>query len=127
MANEDISALIRGIIEIQVIQALNSAPDAIDKLVKAALSKPVDDAGKFDGYGTKMPYLDWMVGQEIRSATRDAVKRVILERTSDIDAQVRAGLSAESIVTAVTKSLIRTAEQEWRITVNFEAEKKSGY
>lgn len=129
MSNNTIEATIKTLLETQIIQALNSAPDAIEKMVKAALSKPVDSSGNVEGtsnyrgYGGTMPYLDWMVGNEIRDAARSAAKKVIQEQMPDIEAEVRRGLSSESIVAAITKSLVGTAEQEWRINVSFEAEK----
>lgn len=129
MSNNQIDVTIKTLIETQVIQALNSAPEAIEKLVKAALSKPVDRNGNDEGSrnfsygGEKMPYLDWMVGQEVRDAARTAAATVIKEMMPNIEAEVRKGLSAESVVAAVTKSLIGTADQEWRISVKFEAEK----
>lgn len=129
MASE-LDMMVKTLIETQVIQALNSAPEAIDKLVKAALAKPVDRNGNeegsrsYSGYsGNTMPYLEWMVGNEIRSAARVAAAKVIQERMPSIEDEVRKGLSSESIVAAITKSLIGTAEQEWRINVVFEADK----
>jgi hypothetical protein len=130
MSNDILEVTIKSLLETQIIQALNSAPEAIEKLVKAALSKPVDKQGNEEGsrnyhsYNGTMPYLDWMVGEEIRNAARKAAAKVIQERMPDIDAEVRKGLSSESIVAAVTKSLVGTAEQEWRINVSFEAEKE---
>lgn len=126
---EQIDTLVKTIIQTQVIQALNSAPEAIEKLVAAALEKPVDkDTGKSDGYSsTRIPYLDWMIGGEIRDAARDAVRQIIKEHTADVEAQVRKALSADSVVAAVSKSLIGAAEQEWRIKVDFEAVEKSRY
>lgn len=123
MTADNIDALVKGIIETQVIQALNNAPDAIEKLVKAALSRPVDASGKYDGYGNKMPYLDYMVGEEIRSAATAAVRKVILESSQLIEDEVRKGLSSETIVAAVVNSFVKTAEQDWRIDVKFEAKK----
>lgn len=125
MANA-MDATIKALIETQIIQALNSAPEAIEKMVKAALSEPVDPrTGARDGYASnKVPYLEYMVGDEIRNAARSATVKVIKERMPDIEAEVRKGLSSESIVAAVTKSLIATADQEWRISVRFEAEKE---
>ncbi len=130
MDNGTLETTIKTLLEAQIIQALNSAPEAIEKLVKAALSKNVDASGNFEGshhyssYKGTMPYLDWMVGNEIRDAARRAASKVIQERMPDIEAEVRKGLSSESIVAAVTKSLVGTAEQEWRINVSFEAEKE---
>jgi hypothetical protein len=130
MAQDQIDAMVKTLIETQVIQALHSAPEAIELLVKAALSKPVDKNGNVEGtrdfssYGGSMPYLDWMVGVEVRNAARSAAAKVIQEMMPNIEAEVRKGLSAESVVAAVTKSLIGTAEHEWRINVTFEAEKE---
>ena len=124
MANQEIDAMVKGLIEAQIIQALNNAPEAIEKLVKSVLSKPVDSSGKFDGYGDKMPYLDYMVGNEIRTAATNAARKVIQEHAAGIEAEVRKGLSSESVVAAITKSLIGAADQEWRINVSFEGEKR---
>lgn len=127
MSADNINELIKSIIETQIIQALNSAPDAIEKLVKAALSRPVDRAGKFDGYGDKMPYLDYMVGEEIRRAAEAAVRKVVAESAGKIEDLVRNGLTSDSVVAAVTKSFVDAAAQEWRINVKFEAEKQRSY
>jgi hypothetical protein len=129
MADAAMETMVRTLIETHVVQALNSAPEAIEKLVKAAMSKPVDSNGNMEGersfssYGGTMPYLDWMVGNEVRMAARQAAHKVIQEKMPDIEAEVRKGLSSDSIVAAVTKSLVGTAAEEWRINVSFEAEK----
>lgn len=128
MANDALETTIKTLLEAQIIQALNSAPEAIDKMVKAALARPVDANGNAEGtrdytsYRGTMPYLDWMVGQEIRDAARTAARKVIQEKMPDIEAEVRKGLSSDSVVAAVTKSLVSTAAQEWRINISFEAE-----
>lgn len=133
MAEQNIDVMVKTIIETQIIQSLNNAPEAIDKLVKAALSKPVDKGGNFEGdrhfssYGGTTPYLDWMVGQEIRSAAEGAVRKVISESASVIEAKVREGLSSDTVVAALTKAFVSAAEQDWRIDVKFEAEKKKDY
>ena len=122
-APPDINAMIKATIEAQVVQALNSMPEAIEKLVKAAMSKEVDATGKFDSYSSnKMPYLDWMVGNEIRDAARDAVRRIMKEYAPRIEAEVRKGLTSDTVVAAVTKSFIQAADQDWRINVKFEAD-----
>ena len=130
MANETLESTIKTLLEAQIIQALNSAPEAIEKMVKAALAKPVDANGYSEGqrdytsYRGTMPYLDWMVGQEIRNAAQAAAKKVIQEKMPDIEAEVRKGLSSESVVAAITKSLVGAAANDWRINVSFEAEKE---
>lgn len=77
---DNVELTIKTLIETQIIQALSNAPEeAIEKLVKAALSKPVDDNGNERGYGSKMPYIDYLVGSEIRDAARRAVSKIVLE------------------------------------------------
>ena len=124
MNDANIQDIIKATIETQVVLALNSVPEAIEKLVKAALSKPVDENGKFDGYRNTMPYLDFIVGDEIRRASRDAVQRVVQERATEIENEVRKGLSSEAVVAAVTKSIVGAANDSWRIAVKFESDKE---
>ena len=109
MNDDATQTLIKGIIETQVIQALNSAPEAIEKLVKAALSKPVTDTGDFKGY----------------RAARSATHKVIQEYAPRIEDEVRKGLSSESIVAALTKAIIGASDEDWRIKVSFAADKDS--
>lgn len=124
MNNQDIQNLIKATIEANVVQALNTIPEAIDKLVKAALEKPVDKNGRNDGWSSdRMPYLDWLAGEEIRSAARSAVRKVIQERTENIEQAIRNNLTQDSIVSAITRSLIGATEQDWRIDVTFAADK----
>lgn len=122
-----IETIVKTLIQTEVVKALNNAPDAIEKLVKAALSRPVDITGKVDGYGNKMPYLDYLVGNEIRAAAQDAVRKVIAEHASTIEAKVREGLSAESVVAAMTKAIVGAAEHDYLIKVSFEAQKERSY
>lgn len=122
-----VDTTIKALIETQVIQALNSAPEAIEKMVKAAMSEPVDPrSGSKDGYHStqRVPYLEYMVGEEIRSAARTAARKVILEKMPDIETHIRAGLSADSSVAAIAKSLVGVIDNDWRIEVKFEAEDK---
>ncbi len=127
MSDSNIDALVKTLISTEIIKALNNAPDAVEKMVMAALQKPVSKDGKSDGYGDKMPYLDYLVGNEIRSAACNAVRTVLIERAPLITEQVRKGLSEDTVVAAVTKSLIGAAAQDWQIAVSFEAKKKERY
>lgn len=121
MSNQ-MDTMVKTIIEAQVIQALKSAPDAIEAMVKAALSQPVSENGDTRGYGNKMPYLDYIVGDAIREAARRAVHKVVQESSEQIEAQVRKGLSSETVVAALTKSLVNSVNEDWRIKVEFAAE-----
>lgn len=118
-----IETIVKTLIQTEIVKALNNAPEAIEKLVQAALSRPVDYAGKVDGYGAKTPYLDYLIGNEIRHAAEAAVRKVVAEHSDKIEAHVREGLSAESVVSAMTKAILRTTSEDWRIFVSFEKDK----
>ena len=122
--SENIDVMVRTLIQTQVVQALNSAPDAVEAMVKAALLKPVDaDTGRADGYGRKVSYLEWMTGDMIRIAAGEAVRKVLVERAVDIEAAVREALSQQTIVDGLTKLIVGTVEESWRIDVRFERDK----
>lgn len=124
MADETVAAMVNAVIQAAIVRALNEAPDAVEKLVLASISKPVDEMGKPDGYGPKKPYLDYIVGEEIRRATRLAVGKIIQEQVPMIEEQVRKGLSAESVVAAVTRAFVKASDEAYRINVEFVAEKR---
>lgn len=127
MSNTDVDTIVKTLIQTQIIQALKTSDDAIDIMVQAALSKPVDEStGSPDrGYGKKIPFLEYLVGDCIRDATIHAVRKVLAESSDQIEASVRTGLNADSVVAAITKSLVKSVNEDWRINVSFEAEKSS--
>jgi hypothetical protein len=125
MDDKAIRDLVKATIETQIIKALNEGPELIEKLVKAALNEPVDSAGKKDGWGSKMPFIDYLVGEEIRRASQDAVRRVVKELSPQIEANVRAALGEDSVTKAMAKAIIGTVEQDWKINVKFEKEERN--
>jgi hypothetical protein len=124
MSIESINETVKNLIQIEVVKGLNSAPEALEKLVKAALSSPVDPHnGSTTGYGNRVPYLDYLVGSEIRDAARRALQQVMKERAEEVEAIVRSALTGEDIVRSFAKAVTGAVEQEWRIEVKFAADK----
>lgn len=66
-----------------------------------------------------MPYLDYLAGEEIRSAAREAVRKVIQEQNPLIESAIRDNLKTDNIATAVAKAFIEASTQDWKIEVNF--------
>ncbi len=61
--SDDIEKILRATIQTKVIEAFNTTPEVIEKLVEAAFTKEVDEYGQTPGrhvYGVKMPWLDWL-------------------------------------------------------------------
>ncbi len=122
----DVKAVIETTLKAEIVKALNAAPDAIEKLVNAAISAPVDKlTGSNDrgSWGEKVPYLDFLIGDEIRRAARDAVQEVFAANIDMVKAAVKAKFSTDSIVDAFAIALVETGRKDWNIKVQFEAEK----
>jgi hypothetical protein len=123
----DVKDIVKTLLEVQILRALKESPETIDLMIKAALSKPVDRiTGKLEGYSSdRIPYLEYMVGEEIRHAAKTAVHKLIGEEyTPIIEQKIRDGLQADAIVDAMTKSFVAASHQDWRITVNFDSGRK---
>ena len=124
--NDNIKAIIETTLKAEIVKALNSAPDAIEKLVTAAISQPVDShTGSTGGYGSKVPYLDFLVGDEIRRAARDAVHEVFAAKADLVKEAVKRKFSADDMVEAFAKAVINASAQDWKITVKFEGDRDS--
>lgn len=120
--DQEINTLVKTIIETRVIEGLKSAPEAIDALVKAAISQPVDRSGNFQGYGDKMPFLEYLTGQMIREAASVAVSKVIQEMQPTIEGNVRKWLTQDRVAEAMTIAFVKASADAWRINVSFERE-----
>jgi hypothetical protein len=121
MAEPTVKDMVRTVLEAHIVTALKETPEALDTLVKAALSREVDSRnGSFEGYGTKVPYLDYIAGETIRTATSQAVRKVVQEMQPEIEAEVRKILTSEQVVQAFTKCIIGSTDQDYKISVSFE-------
>lgn len=126
MSLDNIKAIIETTLKAEVVKALNNAPDAIEKLVTAAINHQVDKhSGSTQSgyYGDKVPYLDYLIGEEIRRAACDAVKEVFASQKDAVKAAIKARFSAEDIVNSFADALVKVGSEDWRITVKFEGDK----
>lgn len=121
----EIKSLVEQSIQTQIIRAFKEAPEAIDALVTAALSQEVNEhGGKPDGWSkSKMPYLEFLVGNTIRAVAREAVKEAIAAREDEIKAAVQRAVSADAMVDGLVQKIMGTLEHEYRINVQFADEK----
>ena len=119
--NKEIEAIINTTLQTQILQALKSAPEAIEAMVMAAISEPVSRDGTIRGYGDKVPFLEYIVGETLRNALRRAVVEEMNGRYEEIKLVVAQRLSSVEIADAVTKAIVGTAANEWNISVKFHA------
>lgn len=118
MTDSDIKALL----QIKILSALKNAPEAIDAMVASALNKPVNLSGRHEGYGTKIPYLEYITGEVIREEARKAVIEVVEELKPQIKNEVRERLSSDTIIDSFCSALIGATKDAWRINVKFKKE-----
>lgn len=122
----NLDALVKASLETQIIKAFKEAPEAIDALVSACLSMPVNEYGtKPSGYGDKkMPYLSWLAQETIQNIARTAVREHIKTMEPVIREKVIAALTGEQVVDAFTKNILSATEDEWKIKVIIHPEKE---
>lgn len=118
---DDIEAMIRTTIQAKVIEAFNAAPEAIEKLIAAALEQKVDQYGmKPEGYrrDEAIPYLDWLVGSEIRMATQGAVREYITEHKETIKAQIAQAIGKADFASAIGERMADVLAEDHRWSVD---------
>lgn len=121
----EIQALVRASIQSRVVEALKSTPEAIDAMVAAAFNKPVDpDTGRHDGYGRKVPYLEWLAGDTIRMVARSSISQIIEEMRPQIEAEIRKRFTEGTIADALVAAILKDKLDDWRVNVSFETDRR---
>ena len=119
---DNIKAIIETTLKAEIVKALNAAPDAIEKLITSAITAEVGDRSgsiRPDYHERKVPYLDYLIGDEIRRAARDAVHEVIAAQADAIKASIKSRFTVDDVVDGFAKYLIAQASHDWRVEVKF--------
>ena len=124
----DIEEILKATIQTKVIEAFNEAPEAIEKLVQGALRKEVDQHGsKPSGrYGeTKMPYMDWLVGDEIRRAVSVEVREYVGSHKTDIAKKVQEAICSADFGPSLSSTVSDVLSKDYHWNVNLNINKPS--
>ncbi|MCP5007865.1 MAG: hypothetical protein GY941_28605 [Planctomycetes bacterium] len=119
--SDDIEALLKASIQTKVIEALNSTPDMIEKLVEAAFHKPVNEHGEKPdrgGWGneTKMPYLEWLIGNEIRNAACSIVREYVADHQETIRKKIHEAIEGGDFASPIIKFFDKSMQDDFRWT-----------
>lgn len=128
MSNHDIEKLVQASIQTKIIEAFNDTPEVIEMLVASALSKEVNEDGRRpDAYGDKkMPYLEFLVGEQIRRCAQNVVKEYIETEAnrekikSAVDHALKSTTFSAGITEAITE--IMTKSYRWNIDLAMRVE-----
>ena len=118
--SNDIESILKATIQTKVVEAFNQTPEMIDKLVEAAMSKEVDEHGsKPSSYGCKkMPYMEWLVGEEIRKAIAASVHEYVSQHNNEIREKVSDSIAKAEYGNALAETLTKILSDEWRWSVD---------
>lgn len=114
--SDNIQEILNAAIQAKVIEALNDNDEAINKLVLASLSVNVDNFGEVSksGWDNKTPYLEWLVGREIRRAAALAVEKYVTDNIDQIHAKIEAALLADGEISKTIAATFSDAiKQTW--------------
>lgn len=125
MADKEIEALVKATIQARIIEALNSTPEAVEKLVACALKKEVNESGgEPRSYGEKkIPYLDWLVGEELRRATRAVISDYMAEHKDAIREKVHLALAATDFGAPLAARVAEVLGEDYNWTISLDLTK----
>lgn len=124
---DDIEEMVRATIQTKVIEAFNTAPEVVEKMVQAAFMKEVDQhGGRPDNWSRqKMPRIEWLVGEEIRNAAAAAVREHMQEQRELVAAQVKEAIDGGKAGEAFSEVIARLMEDEFRWTFSVDMKPRS--
>lgn len=123
--SNDIEAILKATIQTKVIEAFNKTPEMIDKLVEAAMSKEVNQYGvKPSGYDDKkMPYMEWLVGEEIRKAIAESMREYVNNNKDVIRDRVAESIKNAEFGNTLADAVANIMSEEWRWSVSLDVKK----
>lgn len=126
--SDDITAMVKASIEAKIIEAFNDGPDLVEKLVHAALGKQVNEfGGEPRGYSeTKMPYMEYLVGEEIRKATKEVISEYVAQHKDTIKLKVRQSLATADMGSPFAEKIadLMAESYNWSVQLNLTDKEK---
>jgi hypothetical protein len=120
--DHDIEKLLKTTIQTKIIEAFNDTPEMIEKMIQAAFEKPVDEYGhKPERFGAKgIPWIEWLVGEEIRRATKEAVREYLQEHGQTVKNKVRQSIATADFATPLADTVSKIISEDHRWHINLE-------
>ncbi len=126
MDNADMKEMVLTTIKTQIIAAFNDSPEVVEKLVDAALRKEVNEYGhKPNGYrDERMPYLDYLVGEQIRNACHDIIKEYVNDYKPALRVQIETAIKEANFSSTLTDLLSGAIINDWQWQFELNAKRK---
>lgn len=110
-----------------IAQALGKSDEIITKMVNSLMQQQVDSEGKpsSSSYGERQTWLDWAVGNAVRTVVNETLIKSIAEQEAKIreaiEAEMRKSKSPliQTLISSMASGIAKTLESGYRIEVNF--------
>jgi len=121
----EIHNLTKTLIQTKILEAFKEQPEYIDSLVQAALQQEVNQyGGKPDFRDKTMPFLTYLVRDQIHRLARESIQEVVAEEQPRLKESIREQLVNGALSDGLLAAVVDAVKQEWRLTVNVQAEKE---
>ena len=125
-ATDNLVAMMRQSIEMEILKQVQSTPEYIETLVKQALDLQVNEYGEEHDNRTHRKAQSWLafcIHRHIRGIASDTIKAWFEERQGTIEQTIKDRLDETDVISALAQAFVSSSE-DWKINIAF-AENKS--
>ena len=116
----DVHKIVEAGIQQEILKAIQDAPEYINNLVEAALNQEVNEFGSKPEYGQqKIPYLEYIVGNQIRIFAGKSVKQWLEDNEEEIREMIIKRIKENDIGEKFADAVSKQMKDNWGIHVEF--------
>lgn len=121
-----IEAAIQQNVAAAMTKAMGGYQSLMSEAVNRVLNQKVDSDGKPSSYSSNIPFIQWAVGDALRSAVKAALAEEVVKYEAEVRRQIVEQLSKKNspivkqLVENMTKGLIEAATSKYQLTVKVE-------
>lgn len=121
-----IEPIIQAEITRAIVDAMGPKQDVMQRAIASVLNMKVDSDGKPTTYGNSAPWIDWVIGKEIRSAAQAAIQSHLAEHGETIKKQLAAELQKKNsplvrqLIEGMVGAMTHPEALRWRLNVTFD-------
>jgi hypothetical protein len=111
ISKDIVEPIVKAKIEEAIIAAMGGGDTIIEKVIQKVFDQKVDENGKPSSYSSDKDrtWITWVVKEQIETATREAIKKMLEEKREIIKNQIIKLLSSKKGIENFASSLLDTA------------------
>lgn len=121
-----IEPIIKAEITRAIVEAMGPKQAVMQHAISTILNMKVDSEGKPSSYGNALPWIDWVIGAEIKAAATTAIKEHLATHGAAIKAQLVAEMAKKNspmvkqLVEGMVGAMTHPDALRWRLNVTFD-------